>query len=78
MKGDYYEIAKNTLHNFKIFFSRNTGHNLNQIWHKVSLGEGDTRFNKYRAFNSQEGDKGFFSTPYQHYDITIALLKHVN
>ena len=48
--------------------------NFNQIWHKASLGEGDSMFYKSGPFNSQKGDNRF-SSPNQLYDIIIALLK---
>ena len=49
--------------------------NFNQILHKASLDEGDSRIYRYRTFNSQWDD--FSSSPYKRYDIIIALFKCV-
>ena len=45
-KGENYEIAKIHWPNIKIFFSRTT---FNQIWHKTSLGEGDSSLFQWRT-----------------------------
>ena len=39
-RGDNYEIAKNTLTNFKNLLLHNHWANFNKIWHKSSLGKG--------------------------------------
>ena len=75
MRGSY-KIAKYTEVILKVFFLRTTGPVLPNLAQSILGWKGHKVLKKNRAFNSQEGNYGFF-VPNQRYDITKASLKRV-